>query len=91
VAYSCSKLVDYFVAEFKKKHRLDLSQSQRALRRLRTACERLKRTLSSTVQGTLEIDSLYEGIIILLQTLKDHRLTIRPRCGLLLEHLPRAF
>ncbi|XP_019225740.1 PREDICTED: heat shock cognate 70 kDa protein-like [Nicotiana attenuata] len=33
-----------------------------SLRRLRTACERAKRTLSSTAQTTIEIDSLYEGI-----------------------------
>ncbi|CAA6656820.1 unnamed protein product [Spirodela intermedia] len=40
----------------------DISGNPRALRRLRTSCERAKRTLSSTAQTTIEIDSLYEGI-----------------------------
>ncbi|KAK6147893.1 hypothetical protein DH2020_018805 [Rehmannia glutinosa] len=44
------------------KHKKDISGNARALRRLRTACERAKRTLSSTAQTTIEIDSLYEGI-----------------------------
>ena len=41
---------------------LDLSSNPRALRRLRTACERAKRTLSSATQTSIEIDSLFEGI-----------------------------
>ncbi|XP_027344913.1 heat shock 70 kDa protein-like isoform X1 [Abrus precatorius] len=57
-----NRLVNHFVAEFKRKHKKDISTSARALRRLRTACERAKRTLSSTSQTTIEIDSLYEGI-----------------------------
>merc|ERR1712164_144600 len=48
--------------EFKRKNRKDLSSSQRALRRLRTACERAKRTLSASTQAHIEIDSLFEGI-----------------------------
>lgn len=56
------RLVNHFVAEFKRKHKKDLSTNQRALRRLRTACERAKRTLSSSAQTSIEIDSLYEGI-----------------------------
>jgi heat shock protein 1/8 len=56
------RLVNHFVAEFKRKNKKDLSTNQRALRRLRTACERAKRTLSSSAQTTIEIDSLYEGI-----------------------------
>ncbi|CAI0420933.1 unnamed protein product [Linum tenue] len=47
---------------FKRKNKKDISSNARALRRLRTACERAKRTLSSTSQTTIEIDSLYEGI-----------------------------
>ncbi|KAG4431265.1 Heat shock 70 kDa protein [Cadophora sp. M221] len=39
-----------------------LSTNARALRRLRTACERAKRTLSSSAQTSIEIDSLFEGI-----------------------------
>ncbi|KAL2479036.1 Heat shock 70 kDa protein 5 [Forsythia ovata] len=57
-----NRLVNHFAAEFKRKHKKDLSGNARALRRLRTACERAKRTLSSTTQTTIEIDSLYEGI-----------------------------
>lgn len=48
--------------EFKRKHKKDPSQSPRAVRRLQTACERAKRTLSSSTQTSIEIDSLYEGI-----------------------------
>ncbi|KAK4754249.1 hypothetical protein SAY87_002353 [Trapa incisa] len=57
-----NRLVNHFVAEFKRKHKRDISGNARALRRLRTACERAKRTLSSTTQTTIEIDSLFEGI-----------------------------
>merc|ERR1719408_446783 len=56
-----NRLVDYCVSEFKKKHRKDITTNQRALRRLRTACERAKRTLSSSTQAPMEIDSLFEG------------------------------
>ncbi|KAL6286112.1 hypothetical protein ACE6H2_010502 [Prunus campanulata] len=55
-----NRLVNHFVQEFKRKHKKDISGNARALRRLRTACERAKRTLSSTAQTTIEIDSLYE-------------------------------
>jgi heat shock 70kDa protein 1/2/6/8 len=54
-------LVDYCVAEFKKKTKIDLSGNAKALRRLRTACERAKRALSSATQATVELDSLSEG------------------------------
>ncbi|CAH6721316.1 heat shock protein Ssa2p [[Candida] jaroonii] len=57
-----SRLVNHFIAEFKRKHKKDLSGNQRALRRLRTACERAKRSLSSSAQTSIEIDSLFEGI-----------------------------
>ncbi len=57
-----NRLVNHFCNEFKRKNRKDLSHNQRALRRLRTACERAKRTLSSSTQSTIEIDSLFEGI-----------------------------
>jgi len=57
-----NRMVEYFVAEFKKKFKKDLGDNQRALRRLRTACERAKRTLSSSTQAHIEIDSLYEGV-----------------------------
>jgi len=55
-------MVMHFVEEFKKKNKKDLSSSDRALRRLRTACERAKRTLSAQTTATIEIDSLFEGI-----------------------------
>lgn len=48
--------------EFKRKHKKDLSSNPRALRRLRTACERAKRTLSGSAQASIEIDSLFEGV-----------------------------
>jgi L1 cell adhesion molecule like protein len=57
-----NRMVDYFVQEFKKKHKKDITNNARALRRLRTACERAKRTLSSAMQASIEIDSLYEGV-----------------------------
>jgi L1 cell adhesion molecule like protein len=57
-----SLLVDYFVEEFKKKNKKDMRESKRALRRLRTACESAKRTLSSATVANIEIDGLFEGI-----------------------------
>jgi len=57
-----NRMVGHFVEEFKRKHKRDMSNSARALRRLRTACERAKRTLSSAAQTSIEIDSLFEGI-----------------------------
>jgi len=55
-------MVQYFVEEFKRKYRKDMSRDAKALRRLRTACERAKRILSSSTQATVEIDSLFEGV-----------------------------
>ncbi|CAK9214941.1 unnamed protein product [Sphagnum troendelagicum] len=57
-----NRMVNHFVQEFKRKYKKDISSNPRALRRLRTAAERAKRTLSSTAQTTIEIDSLYEGV-----------------------------
>merc|ERR1739848_541143 len=57
-----NRLVDYFVQEFKRKNKKDITDNARALRRLRSSCERAKRTLSSTAQTSIEIDSLYEGV-----------------------------
>jgi chaperone protein DnaK len=56
------RLIEHFMREFKRKTRKDISGSARAVRRLRTACERAKRTLSTSANATIEIDSLYEGI-----------------------------
>jgi heat shock protein 1/8 len=57
-----NRLVNHFTQEFKRKNKKDLSTNARALRRLRTACERAKRTLSSAAQTSIEIDSLFDGI-----------------------------
>jgi len=57
-----NRMVDHFVQEFKRKHKKDMKGNKRALRRLRTACERAKRTLSASAQANIEIDSLFEGI-----------------------------
>ena len=57
-----NRMVTHFVQEFKRKSNKDLSQNKRGLRRLRTACERAKRTLSSSSQASIEIDSLHEGV-----------------------------
>lgn len=57
-----NRLVNYFVEEFKRKHKRDLKSNIRAIRRLRTACERAKRTLSSSSEASIEIDALFEGI-----------------------------
>ena len=56
-----TNLLDHFKKEFQRKYKKDMSGDPRALRRLRTACERAKRTLSSATQTTVEIDSLFEG------------------------------
>ena len=55
-------MVEYFVEEFKKKHKKDLTSNKRSLRRLRTECEKAKRTLSSSTVAQIELDSLFEGI-----------------------------
>lgn len=57
-----NRMVNHFVQEFKRKYKKDLTSNKRALRRLRTACERAKRTLSSSTQASIEIDSLFEGV-----------------------------
>ena len=55
-------MVDWCVSEFKKKSKLDVAGNSKALRRLRTACERAKRNLSSSTQSQIEVDSLSEGV-----------------------------
>ena len=57
-----NRMVTHFQQEFQRKYHKDMSNNTRALRRLRTACERAKRTLSSSTEASIEIDSLYEGI-----------------------------
>ncbi|KAI9504757.1 hsp71-like protein [Coemansia spiralis] len=57
-----NRMVNHFTQEFKRKFKKDMTGNARALRRLRTACERAKRALSSSAQTSIEIDSLYEGV-----------------------------
>ena len=57
-----NRMVNHFIQEFKRKHKKDISSNKRSIRRLRTACERAKRTLSSSTNASIEIDSLFEGI-----------------------------
>jgi heat shock 70kDa protein 1/2/6/8 len=57
-----NRLLSFCIDEFKRKHKKDPSDNPRALHRIRTACERAKRTLSSSVQTTIEVDSAYEGV-----------------------------
>ncbi|KAJ9594129.1 hypothetical protein L9F63_014445 [Diploptera punctata] len=57
-----NRLVSHFADEFQRKYKKDMRGNTRALRRLRTACERAKRTLSSSTEASLEIDALHEGV-----------------------------
>jgi L1 cell adhesion molecule like protein len=57
-----NKIVNYVIEEFKKKHKIDLTDNKKAVRRIKTIAERAKRTLSSSVQTTIELDSIYDGI-----------------------------
>ncbi|KAJ6798046.1 heat shock cognate 70 kDa protein [Iris pallida] len=63
-----NRMVNHFVQEFKRKNKKDITRNPISLRRLRTSCKRAKRTLSSTAQTTIKIDSLYEGIEFTLQS-----------------------
>ena len=57
-----NRLVQHFAQEFKRKNRIDLTTNKRAMRRLKTACENVKKNLSSSTQASIEIDSLHDGI-----------------------------
>lgn len=57
-----NRMVNHFVSEFRRKHHKDVSNNPRALRRLRTACEKAKRILSSSTEASIEIDAFHEGI-----------------------------
>ncbi|XP_030751326.1 heat shock protein 68-like [Sitophilus oryzae] len=57
-----NRLVNHLTEEFKRKYRKDLKSNPKAIRRLRTAAERAKRTLSSSTEASIEIDALFEGI-----------------------------
>ena len=57
-----NRMVDYCLQELKRKYKKELTDNQRAMRRLRTSCERAKRTLSSSTVASIEIDSLIDGM-----------------------------
>jgi L1 cell adhesion molecule like protein len=57
-----SRMVSHLVKEFKRKNKVDISGNPRSLRRMRTACERAKRTLSFDTEASIDIDAIYEGI-----------------------------
>ncbi|KAL6476567.1 hypothetical protein MHYP_G00150660 [Metynnis hypsauchen] len=67
-----NRMVNHFIEEFKRKHNKDISQNKWALRRLRMACERAKRTLSFSSQASIEIDSLYEGTDFYTSIIRAH-------------------
>jgi len=56
-----NKMTEYVASEFQRKTKCDIRSNHRAMRRVKTACERAKRTLSSSTTATIEIDSLYDG------------------------------
>ena len=56
-----NRMVQWCAGEFKRTHHKDIGKNEKALRRLRTACERAKRTLSASTVATIEVDSLFEG------------------------------
>jgi len=57
-----NRLVEHFAQEFKRKHKKDLMDNSRAVKRLKVQAERAKRTLSTATTASVELDSLYEGI-----------------------------
>ncbi|CAI9092418.1 OLC1v1027647C2 [Oldenlandia corymbosa var. corymbosa] len=57
-----NRMVNHFIKEFKRKHHKDISTNLKSIRRLRTACERAKRILSSCGETKIDIDSLFQGI-----------------------------
>ena len=57
-----NRLVHHFAQEFKRKHKQDLTNNKRAMRRLKSSCENVKKNLSSSTQASIEIDSLHDGI-----------------------------
>ncbi|MDP3445275.1 MAG: Hsp70 family protein, partial [Ignavibacteria bacterium] len=57
-----NRLADYCKEEFRRKYKKDISDNPKSLARLRTACERVKRQLSSSATSTVDVDSLYDGL-----------------------------
>ena len=61
-----NRIVDYCVNEFRNKHKVDLSDNKRALRRIRNMAERAKRTLSSQINTMIEVEAIHEGIDLIV-------------------------
>ena len=57
-----NRMVNYCIEQLKRKNKVDISGNPKALRRLRTACERAKRALTFSVNTTIEVDALAQGI-----------------------------
>ncbi|GAU18500.1 hypothetical protein TSUD_90410 [Trifolium subterraneum] len=57
-----NSMVNYFVKEFMRKYKIDISEDPKALRRLKSACEKAKRTLSSNIQANIELENLNQNI-----------------------------
>ena len=55
------RLVDHCLQEYKKKYKSDISDNSKARRRLQNACERAKRTLSTGMTASIEVDALHDG------------------------------
>jgi heat shock protein 4 len=53
-------LVDHFAAEFKEKFKIDIKTNAKALTRVTTAAEKLKKILSANAQAPLNIESLMD-------------------------------
>jgi heat shock 70kDa protein 1/2/6/8 len=75
-----NRMVTHFIQEFKRKHKKDISDNKRAVRRLHTSCERAKRTLSSSAQANIEIDSLSEVIDFYTSILFQSKGKMRLNC-----------
>ena len=57
-----NRLVEHFAAEFQRKHKKDIKTSPRAIKRLKMACERVKKTLSTSTSAPIELETLFDGI-----------------------------
>ena len=55
-------LMKHFIDEFKRKNKLDITDNKKSFREIKTACERVKRTLSTSSSASIELESLYDGI-----------------------------
>ena len=57
-----NRIVNHILEEFKRKHKIDISDNKKSVRRIRTAAEKAKRSLSGQTQTNIEIDAVYDGI-----------------------------